>query len=870
MIQGLEAILASMKCGIPQKHLEALLLAANETRLIISIRPVSIFARYFLEKGFPTKPFPVKNKSSKAGPMAGLISIDPLYGRNPQDKIAGEKHKKQLQSAQKDPDLVPVDLVLSSERIQELCTELKAMTSTVNADKTLNLTWTVNGLTQTAIAKPLDDGRYQIVDTQGKAIQVLGRTLAKDAPAEYITADFDLNDIKEPYQTFSVKLNTPPHRVLGSIEKAQEEASSSASREIDKRGNITRLNLERVGIINQYLAHFDAQRREGSPLPARTERDWVARYLKDYDYAVTAKTVEKLPDPEQLAKEDVPTIFKCQSSADQPCRYFIYDHKPAEKESQALDDEPMLLKELSALDVEACKKLKFPAISAAAERHFVTQDDALFKTLDAEGLIAKTLISERPTVETAIIKGRELVHHNQEMHNPFAELLKDNLPLLFVTPTHLKGYSSPLILAETISEVIQLNRQMRETYYSPSHASYKEFSRFNAPTAEIETLLKALTAIQEGVEKGIPGYRISDYVEVAQDLKHYYAEQKLLGNLPDDFIEKYNATILKIPQDNLLYVEEATEKLTRMQAGMFKGEPGQYFSHYTGLATALKELLQQENQKSLPERFVSEHQKTLAQLDLQMQQVETERLIRGALHEDVGHQFALLQENQTLEDGHVYFKEEKGQIFYSLLSPEGQAIQNQPLELTRNDPTKPLSVDELYQKRGEITQALLSQGQVPNPRVEDEEGDKINAYTHLEALLEELAMLTKNTTQLPTKETAAEYTSLCAQLAEIVTHFEYCQKYSPKEKPYVNPESMDYLKAQLKNHQRMSTTLQAQIREAKQEPVREAKTETTRLDPPKTSFYGKRSSFLLFRSPPQTAPTPAPLPEPALNSLRKK
>jgi len=190
---GIEEIANSNVIGIPTNHINTLLNTANKTNYILSFRSVNPLAHSFLEAGFPTKPLHVKNKTCLNGPAAGLIPVEPLYGR-PQSLSEFETYQLQITDAKKhDPSLVEGELVISRSRIKELkyLNRHQMLLIEDSHNKRFIFAWNKNADVIISYATWNEvDNLYRITDDDGQAIMVLGRMINHQFLP--ITSDYDL------------------------------------------------------------------------------------------------------------------------------------------------------------------------------------------------------------------------------------------------------------------------------------------------------------------------------------------------------------------------------------------------------------------------------------------------------------------------------------------------------------------------------------------------------------------------------------------------------------------------------------------------------------------------------------------------------
>ena len=105
--------------AMPHLHRKAIQQVADELNVVIGICPVNKTALSFIEAGYPTKPYAVKNKTCDLGFAAGLIPVNPEYSQVEENDYS--TYRNQLKDAfNNDKDLKSTPCVLSRNRLDEL------------------------------------------------------------------------------------------------------------------------------------------------------------------------------------------------------------------------------------------------------------------------------------------------------------------------------------------------------------------------------------------------------------------------------------------------------------------------------------------------------------------------------------------------------------------------------------------------------------------------------------------------------------------------------------------------------------------------------------------------------------------------------
>lgn len=508
---GQEAILKSGKCGMPTSHLTALQEVANTLNQPILIRPVSIYARYFLEHGCPSKPFSIKIKSSPRGPMAGLLSIDPKYGRCKNEKEA-KKHHEDLQHAfDVDATLTPTHLYLTLERINELQKEpLNALKATHSDDKSIRLQWSNNGeeYTGTAIYDPKKQ-MYQIWDDAkptAQPIQVLGKQLNQELILP-ITADYDLFLVPPSFAEFDPGLqDQTPHRVQNRDIKDVRSSvlNPQLNKEKEGKGNISpRLDML-LTVLNNTIARHDIHRQKVRKIKNKVEEKvkpialkafWQAKSPLNYTIHLHSMQGEGPFSSDtfdiKTSETPLPLLLKYTNKKNNRSSFYFY---------QSINDKINMtevnLNDLKTLnfDKEQFREIRKTdkSISTVEEK----ENNILYNRLAYKEYHLRSL---NPAMfkdsHISIQPGLEVIHHNQEMQSPFAENLEGNLPLLAILPPYGENKEGAACLATDKSQVRWIwDHLQNQGFYLTTPKQYAaSLPKFRNPISEedLKEVIKA-------------------------------------------------------------------------------------------------------------------------------------------------------------------------------------------------------------------------------------------------------------------------------------------------------------------------------------------------------------------------------------------
>lgn len=296
MIIGLDRIKDHPDCGIPEAHLRAFIQTSKRHHVVVGVRAVSPMAKLWIEQGYPSKSFVIKNKTSRSGPCQGLIAMDPGMGRMsaasshltmasslqsgsyenelvpvPVQSLA-ETYKKQLAYAlEHDDRLQPIPLILTRDDLDALIDiDIQAEPP---ADYTL-FWYDEEGYLKVAKAQ-FDGQNYALMNENGQAMMVLGKQVTNAQGQQVvlpITADYDLLVVCPTYQDFSPGRGQRDHTPLRtqSFTASGEDFKKIIDKEVQrpdspqedpKGGNWSERIRDVVSTINAEISTLDDKHR---------------------------------------------------------------------------------------------------------------------------------------------------------------------------------------------------------------------------------------------------------------------------------------------------------------------------------------------------------------------------------------------------------------------------------------------------------------------------------------------------------------------------------------------------------------------------------------------------------------------------------
>jgi hypothetical protein len=114
---GLTASSDHVENGMTLRDMHATMRVANELDEVIIFRSTGPWSRRWIERGYPTKNFHVKGKSSDWGPQAGFVPYEGIYSKVGADPVKAADGKKANNDGLKGEYAAKVQLVLTREEI---------------------------------------------------------------------------------------------------------------------------------------------------------------------------------------------------------------------------------------------------------------------------------------------------------------------------------------------------------------------------------------------------------------------------------------------------------------------------------------------------------------------------------------------------------------------------------------------------------------------------------------------------------------------------------------------------------------------------------------------------------------------------------
>lgn len=118
---GLAASLTHHENGMIERDMRASLRVADRLDEVIIFRSTGPWSRRWIDRGYPTKNFHVKGKSSDWGPQAGFVPYEGVYSKVGHDKVKADKGRAANDHGLHDHFADKVQLTLS---MQEIMTQL--------------------------------------------------------------------------------------------------------------------------------------------------------------------------------------------------------------------------------------------------------------------------------------------------------------------------------------------------------------------------------------------------------------------------------------------------------------------------------------------------------------------------------------------------------------------------------------------------------------------------------------------------------------------------------------------------------------------------------------------------------------------------
>lgn len=502
IIFGCEAVSKSGLCGMPEKHMRAMLEAAKQMHSPIMVRPVSNYAAYFLKHGYPTKSFMIKNKSSKKGVGAGLILDNPKYSHISPSEYA--EHNQLIDLAfnkdkHHDGVLVKSPLILPQERIDELLNELgRAEIDETFQDPIIKkYTWPKDGESErvAAYAKPVEGkpGYFEFFeDPQCKTpIKVISENIInKEGEPEVkpISADYDLFAVLPEWSALHQRLNGDmKSEWAGLYDFAPMSELTAKYRIDDETGKETKYFSYEKGKMYIEVISPLINNDENSPIIHFSLGSGEVKIENQIIKSISQKELKEALGPTDFEKflqgDDLITIMNKN-------KLKILENFSEQGHVEALRKAPI---EMRPFRTQGNVKENKQAIVDANALAYVAEKNEKEYTGPLEnqlqGNVNLRIQSAISIINASIAsfdtmrqgtKGLEAVHHNDETHNAFASSLKDNMPILLFLPEGvdlgLKGQvKGEPMLVQSESDLQNIREKLSEAgFYWPTHARYKE------------------------------------------------------------------------------------------------------------------------------------------------------------------------------------------------------------------------------------------------------------------------------------------------------------------------------------------------------------------------------------------------------------
>ena len=118
MICGISGSAGHPENGMPKSDMEACLRVADQLNEVIIFRSTGPWSMRWIERGYPTKNFHVKGKSSDWGPQAGFVPYKGVYSKVGHDPAKAEKGTKANDHGIKDNFAAKTHLTLTMKELE--------------------------------------------------------------------------------------------------------------------------------------------------------------------------------------------------------------------------------------------------------------------------------------------------------------------------------------------------------------------------------------------------------------------------------------------------------------------------------------------------------------------------------------------------------------------------------------------------------------------------------------------------------------------------------------------------------------------------------------------------------------------------------
>lgn len=509
---GYDQISKTGKCGMPESHMEAMMKAAKKMESPIMIRPVSPFAAYFLKNGYPTKPFIIKNKSAKTGIGAGLILVNPKFSHI--QKKDYEKHNEKLDNAiEKDKHhgnvLEATPLVLPQERVNQLLNELHCITKDETYTNTRDpaikkYTWikeeepgtkiTVEAYARPAAGKP---GSFEFFEDEAcdeKPIKVMAEKIKNKEGFEEtraISADYDLFAVLPKWKAL--------HQELSGDMKAEWAGLYDFALTNPDKGRVCFEAIPSSGTNdeNSPIIKYSILDNTGKLI----EENFSKKELKEM---LQSSEFEKVSNGEDLLEIMNKNKLKVLDVLSERGHVEALRKAPIEKRPFRTQGD---VKENQEKIIEEYVKSKKEGEAYAGPKEHELQGNVNLRTQSAISVI-NTCIANLDSTREGV--GLNTVHHNDETHNPYADSLKDNMPILLFLPEDIRlGLQGELknepLLIQSVDDLKYIRERLQESgFYWPTHARFKEeLPAFKNASISTGSIFAGLNVSQESVQKDL-------------------------------------------------------------------------------------------------------------------------------------------------------------------------------------------------------------------------------------------------------------------------------------------------------------------------------------------------------------------------------
>ena len=450
---GIKDIISSKKYGMPAEHIAALQKVAATQDTPIAVRPVSPLAEYYLQQGCATKGYSIKTKTSDRGVTAGLIPLAPQFGRALFSECANQEQRS---------------LLLNSLNVSS-----------------------PHSITKAQLHQLLANPKTKFLYHKETDVELIGENKGE----ENISLHAKWNDTTQLFDL----LATEDAQYLSSLEKNIKEHSLLSAEAL----TLTEKRLSELSLLLGTQLHITACDRNKNYLLSWKRGGELVRAYALWD---EEKSIYHIKDEH---KKPVLVLAK---NVNGTVRYVTTDYDllvicPHYKsfEPGGTDKTPFRTQGTDAAKnrLEVTKSLKEGYTGPREDEHRGNISYRTMKTIEAINKEIGLIDVKRSSL------GLETVHHNAEIHNPFAADLTKSIPALMVfpRPMNLTSLAQDLgeanisaledvseVLIETTEELTMLREFLYiQGYHWPAHARYNNYIapfRRESVSASQEAILK--------------------------------------------------------------------------------------------------------------------------------------------------------------------------------------------------------------------------------------------------------------------------------------------------------------------------------------------------------------------------------------------